>query len=118
NLSTGSLTLGVATSGIGFYNLSDLATFQGTGNVTIGSAGTGIIQQTGGTFSAQQNLFLSIVNSASSTGLYSLSGGLLSVSNTLSIGFNGTMNHSGGNAILNALGIDSTHSSTYNLSGS
>jgi hypothetical protein len=96
-----SLYLGYNSGVNGTYNLSGTGSLSVTGSEYIGYSGTGGFVQTGGTNNASN---LTIGNSPTSFGKYTLSGGTLDVANALTItGANSAFIATGGTAIVDSV---------------
>lgn len=114
------LYLGSKTNSTGTYNLSDTG-YLSAKSETIGDAGTGTFNQTGGTNSVTASLTLG--SGSLSSGKYTLSGtGILSSSYSEYVGYSGTgtFDQSGGTNSANILSLGYfNHNAvgTYNLSG-
>ena len=90
NTVNGGLNLASGSSSNGTYNLYD-GSLTATGYVWVGYKGTGIFNQTGGTFDVTNPSYgISIASQIGSTGEYNLSGGDLKVAGIVSVGTRGT----------------------------
>jgi fibronectin-binding autotransporter adhesin len=114
------LTLGTNTGGDGSYELSGTGVLTVVGGQeSIGFAGTGSFDQSGGTNTATSNLTLGFYSSGN--GSYALSGGSLSTSHqVVGLGGTGSFNQSGGSNDTSGnlyLGANPGASGTYTISG-
>jgi hypothetical protein len=112
------LVIGDNAGSSGIYNLSGNAVLLVEGNEYIGQAGTGVLNQTGGTHTVDFSLHLGF--SAGGMGTYNLSGGSATINSGVHVGGSGVgvLDVSGG-AVLNAgltFTIANTPASVANLS--